>query len=102
MALQIPELEDGDFIRVRSYNPDEWPEPPHGFTFRVSVARKTRFLFWETVEEYSNSVYPVVRVDTWRNGAYSEASLQAAIDKLAAEYAARRRARIALSDAVTK
>lgn len=96
MALQIPELEDGDFIRVRQYEPDEWPEPPRGLTFRVCVARTGRFLFWQTTEEYPNSEYPVFRVDTWR-AEVGEAGLQEAVDVVAAEYVARRRARAAVS-----
>lgn len=101
MVLQIPELEDGDFIRVRQYEPDEWPEPPRGLTFRVSVARKGRFLFWETTEEYTNAEYPVLRVDTWR-AEVGEAGLQTAVDTVATEYAARRRARAALTALATR
>lgn len=96
MALQIPELEDGDFIRVRQYEPDEWPEPPRGLTFRVCVARTGRFLFWQTTEEYPNSEYPVFRVDTWR-AEVGEAGLQEAVDVVAAEYAARRQSRAVAS-----
>jgi hypothetical protein len=98
MALQIPELEGGDFIRVKQYEPDEWPEPPRGLTFKVSVARRAKFLFWEFTEDYMSSEYPVFRVDYWREG-QGEAGLQAAIDSVAANYFARRKGRAEVSQA---
>lgn len=97
MALQIPQLEGGDFVRVRQYEPDEWPEPPRGLTFLVGVARRRRFLFWDVTEDYGSSEYQILRVDTWKQEVGSE-GLQRAVDAVAADYHERRRVRAATQE----
>ncbi len=99
MALMIPPLEDGDFIRIRQYEPDEWPEAPLGLTFLVSVARKRRFLFWKATEDYGSSEYRILRVDTWKREVGPE-GVQRAVDAVAADYHERRRARAAAQEMV--
>lgn len=99
MALQIPQLEGGDFVRVRQYEPDEWPEPPRGLTFLVGVARRRRFLFWDVTEDYGSSEYQILRVDTWKQGVGPE-GVQRAVDAVAASYHERQRARAAAREMV--
>jgi hypothetical protein len=78
--LVFPKL-DGDLsIRVRKWEPDEWPAPPVGVTLLVEIVRPWRFLMWSGVARDWD--FPAVRVDS-RNGIEA---VQAAVDKVAAEY----------------
>lgn len=78
--LQIPTLEGTDFIKVKSYEPDEWPAPPHGVTLSIRVYTKRKFLWW-SYDEW-NSLYPAYRYDM-RDG---EDGVQETVDKLVATY----------------